>query len=329
MRRPSTGWRVDWSVRHSKAAFHRCAGHQDPGDPVVLYRTQRLCSTALTGCRVVQEIRTRLHPHEVGAHDDASDRAGRCSLFLVSVSGQHDIGTSGSFAIVSFSICYLLIDSGVDVGSLLAKVRASDRRAHPGRIDRRLAGLFPRQMSRHGHRLHGGARRDCCNRLRRPQGGVRPSRHVVAASSRHRLPACVFCLGRIADSVPTDRGLDARRRRGRVTLPCPPCAYESSRPGLHFPSGSVGNQRRRTQNDTSKATHECGEEHTKPPSSPRKSPRASWSTSNHVKRIHDRCIMHPRSCRSKQPHATKAAACTYHAGGTPRRRPCIGRARGV
>mmetsp|Transcript_21342 Transcript_21342/g.50523 ORF Transcript_21342/g.50523 Transcript_21342/m.50523 type:complete len:170 (+) Transcript_21342:108-617(+) len=68
------------------------------------------------------EDTTEKYGLEVGLAQAAKDGDGESAKSLLKKYGVAYLATSIPLAIVSFSLCYVLVDSGVDVGSLLAKV---------------------------------------------------------------------------------------------------------------------------------------------------------------------------------------------------------------
>lgn len=68
------------------------------------------------------EETTEKYGLEVGLAQAAKEGDGESAKSLLKKYGIAYLATSIPLAIVSFAICYVLVDNGVDVGSLLAKV---------------------------------------------------------------------------------------------------------------------------------------------------------------------------------------------------------------
>ncbi|KAG7352417.1 DUF1279 domain containing protein [Nitzschia inconspicua] len=68
------------------------------------------------------EETTEKYGLEVGLAQAAKERDGESAKSLLKKYGIAYLATSIPLAIVSFAICYLLVENGVDVGALLAKV---------------------------------------------------------------------------------------------------------------------------------------------------------------------------------------------------------------
>lgn len=72
------------------------------------------------------EETTEKYGLEVGLAQAAKEGDGESAKSLLKKYGIAYLATSIPLAIVSFSLCYVLVDNGVDVGSLLAKVGIED-----------------------------------------------------------------------------------------------------------------------------------------------------------------------------------------------------------
>lgn len=68
------------------------------------------------------EETTEKYGLEVGLAQAAKERDGESAKSLLKKYGIAYLATSIPLAIISFTICYVLVDSGVDMGALLAKV---------------------------------------------------------------------------------------------------------------------------------------------------------------------------------------------------------------
>jgi hypothetical protein len=68
------------------------------------------------------EETTEKYGLEVGLAQSLKEKDGESAKSLLKKYGIAYLATSIPLALVSFSICYLLVDNGVDVGALLAKV---------------------------------------------------------------------------------------------------------------------------------------------------------------------------------------------------------------
>ncbi|VEU42358.1 unnamed protein product [Pseudo-nitzschia multistriata] len=72
------------------------------------------------------EETTEKYGLEVGLAQAAKEGDGESAKSLLKKYGIAYLATSIPLAIVSFTLCYVLVDNGVDVGSLLAKVGIED-----------------------------------------------------------------------------------------------------------------------------------------------------------------------------------------------------------
>jgi Protein of unknown function (DUF1279) len=72
--------------------------------------------------KISAEETTEKYGLEVGLAQAAKEGDGESAKSLLKKYGIAYLATSIPLAIVSFAICYLLVDNGVDVGALLAKV---------------------------------------------------------------------------------------------------------------------------------------------------------------------------------------------------------------
>lgn len=68
------------------------------------------------------EETTKKYGLEIGLAQAAKEKDGESAKSLLKKYGIAYLATSIPLAIVSFAICYVLVDNGVDVGALLAKV---------------------------------------------------------------------------------------------------------------------------------------------------------------------------------------------------------------
>jgi hypothetical protein len=95
--------------------------------PVPLQQRRLLSSTALSDVATEEKLSsgeetTEKYGLEAGLAQAAKEKDGESAKSLLKKYGVAYLATSIPLAIVSFAICYVLVDNGVDVGVLLAKV---------------------------------------------------------------------------------------------------------------------------------------------------------------------------------------------------------------
>lgn len=94
--------------------------------PSALHQRRSLIGTALRDSATKEnptaDETTEKYGLEVGLAQAAKEKDGESAKSLLKKYGIAYLATSIPLAIVSFAICYVLVDNGVDVGSLLAKV---------------------------------------------------------------------------------------------------------------------------------------------------------------------------------------------------------------
>lgn len=90
-------------------------------EPRHITRKPRYLMTTEKEKRSVEEM-TEKYGLEVGLAQAATDRDGESAKSLLKKYGIAYLATSIPLAIISFAICYVLVDNGVDVGALLSKV---------------------------------------------------------------------------------------------------------------------------------------------------------------------------------------------------------------
>lgn len=112
-------------------AAHSCNAFQishSSTSPLVESSSQRYIPSSLTRRNLLTKEKnsavetTEKYGLEVGLAQAAKDGDGESAKSLLKKYGIAYLATSIPLAIVSFAICYVLVDNGVDMGSLLAKV---------------------------------------------------------------------------------------------------------------------------------------------------------------------------------------------------------------
>ncbi|EED95958.1 predicted protein [Thalassiosira pseudonana CCMP1335] len=112
---------------HQRSTSSRQQPHSSPSSALHIFKTDKEAeveqspSSAAPSTPTAEET-TEKYGLEAGLFQSLKSSDGDTAKSLLAKYGVAYLATSIPLAIVSFTLCYLLVDNGVDVGSLLSKV---------------------------------------------------------------------------------------------------------------------------------------------------------------------------------------------------------------